>query len=324
MNTSFNKFITTNYDILTNTGDNVLQSESFAMLYDLLYNENASLDANFSLNKNRKDRNSILMNKIINKMLYYCNKCNNFPCPYIIINGNVENKINSQHFLWCSNMFYQHYLITKDKLYYTKSKEIFEYVINNNIYKKSNLIINWINTKNYPFTDKSNTNIFSIKSFTKCGLFAIFDKLELLDKQLDFIQEKMYSEKKKIFYSYNQLETNTNIIGDSYLGNNLELAEGLYDTYKITKINKYKELADKIVNGCLKNFNKSDYILGLLQLYNILRVNKFPINNNLKNEFDKLTIKIKNEESLPSFKNNLDKNIFSEIYYYRCLLPIDN
>lgn len=318
MNTNFNKFITTDYDILTNIGDNILQSESFAMLYDLLYNENIYLDTK------ERNKNIFLMNKIIDRILYYCNKCKNFPCPYIIVNENVENKINSQHFLWCSNMFYQHYLITKDIIYYTKSKEIFEYVINNNIYKKSDLIINWINTKDYPFSDKPNTNIFSIKSLTTCGLFAIYDKLELLDKQLDFIQERMFSEKKQIFYSYNQLETDTNILGESYLGNNLELAEGLYETYKITKINKYKELADKIVNGCLKNFNKSDYILGLLQLYNILRVNKFPIDNNIKNEFDNLTIKIETEKGLPSFKLKKNKNIFSEIYYYRCLLPIDN
>ena len=325
MHYNFKKFITENYDILSNIGSNILQSESFAMLYDLLYKENISFPSNCNEEERElKNKNRLLMDSIINRILYYCNNCENFPCPYIIINETVKNQGNSQHFLWCSNMFYQHYLLTNDKLYYNKSKEIFEFVINNNSYKETNLIVNWINTKNYPFVYESNSNIFSIKSLTKCGLFAIFDKLDILDKQLDLIEEKMYSAEKQIYYSYYKLETNTPKPGNSCLGNNLELAEGLYDVYKITENIKYKEFAEKIIKGCLKNYKNSNYILGLLQLYNILRINKSPIDNDLQNIFDILATHYKSRGALPSFKNTKNINIFSEIYFCRCLLPINN
>ena len=54
-----------------------------------------------------------------------------------------------------------------------------KHVLDNNIYKNTNLIINWINHKEYPV--ENNNDIFSIKCFTKAGLFAIFDTIDIFD-----------------------------------------------------------------------------------------------------------------------------------------------
>ena len=308
---SLQKFITEKYDILTNINDNILMSETFAMLYDLLYKKNE--------NENRK-----LMNNIINRLLFYCeiSKNINLPCPYLIINEKIESQCSSQHFLWCSNMFYQHYKITNESFYYNKSKEIFYYVINNNIYKNTNLIINWKNNKDYPI--KNNNNLFSIKCFTKAGLFAIFDKIYIFDNQLDFIEKNMYLKETDIYASHFNLETNECIKDISLLGNNLEFVEGLYDIYNITKNIRYKNLALKIINLCLKHYKNSNYVLGILQLYNILRINNMYIEYDIKKKFNEIYKQYNKNNKLPSFINENNDNIFSYIYLARCFLPINN
>ena len=118
------------------------------------------------------------------------------------------------------------------------------------------------------------------------------------------------------------MDTNTKIFDLSVLGNNLELAEGLCDAFKITKNIKYMNFASRIIKGCLKNYRNSDYTLGLLQLYNILRINDLPIENELQSIFDNINGDYKSHEGLPSFKNAGNQNIFSQIYLFRCLIPV--
>ena len=305
------KFINEKYDVLTSINDNVLMSENFAMLYDLLYKQNTN-------------KSKALMNNIINRLLFYCeiSKNVNLPCPYLIINEKIDFQCCSQHFLWCSNMFYQHYTITNDLLYYNKSKEIFDYVLNNNVFTNTNLIINWINDKEYPL--KNNNNLFSIKCFTKAGLFAIFDKVDILDEQLDFIEKNMYLEHDEIYASHYNIETNTCIKDESVLGNNLELAEGLFDIYNITKNIRYKNLALKIITFCSKNCKNSNYIPGILQLYNIKRINGLSIDNEIQNKFNEIHEQYIENKGLPPYFNENVCNVFCSIYIERCLLPVNN
>lgn len=305
----FNKFITEKYDILSNINDNILMSENFAMLYDLLYKQN---------------KNKTLMNNIIDRFLFYCKISQNvkLPCPYLITNEKIYFQSCSQHFLWCSNMFYQHYTITNELCYYNKSKEIFDYVLNNNIFINTNLIINWINDKEYPI--KNNNNLFSIKCFTKAGLFAIFDKVDIFDQQLEFIEKNMYLKDDEIYASHYNIETKTCIKDKSVLGNNLELAEGLIDIYNITKNIRYKKIALKIITFCSKKYKNSNYILGILQLYNIKRINDLTIDNELQIKFNEIHKQYIDNKSLPSYSNENNFNVFSSIYIERCLLSVNN
>ena len=274
-------------------------SEAYAMLYDVLID-------------NTKKQN------IITNLFKLCidsKKLYNYPCPYIIKILNklthIENCRNTQHFLWCAKAFYQHFKFTDDNKYYNKAKEIIDYVCKNNCYKNTKIFLNWFET------DKDNN--VSIKALTCADMLIIFDKEDYLNANINFYKEKMFNKKTNLFCSCYDLDNKKCFTQEiTYLHENLELVEGLFNCYELTKNKEFYNIAENIVKNCSKLVSSNVNNLSRLQCYYWMK--KYNISENIhfvKSEVLKITEIYKKKNYISPYSNKKLDNIFGHIYLQR-------
>lgn len=293
-----NRFFNLNF-IFQNLNSERSCSEAYAMLYEV-----SSKEQKF---------------KIIKILYNLCNKSLslfNCPCYYLIDNNNnnnikvIDNR-NTQHFLWCVKAFYQHFKLTNDIKYYNKAENIINYICDKHCYKDKKIFINWFNV--------NNDNKVSIKSLTCADMLIIFKKEDYLEANINFYKEKMVNKKNNLFFSYYDLNNKTSINKKmTYLHENLELAEGLFNCYEINQNKELYNIAVNIVKSCSKLIKNNVNNLSRLQCYYWMR--KYNITENINSvESDvRRIIKIYNKNKYISpYSNNKQNNIFGHIYLQR-------
>jgi len=274
-------------------------SEAYAMLYDVL-TEN---------NKKQHIINSLF------KLCIHSNKLYNCPCPYIIkmVNKNIHtiDCRNTQHFLWCVKAFYQHFKFTNDIKYYNIAKTIIDYVCENHCYKNTKVFINWFKT--------NNDNKVSIKALTCADMLIIFGKKQYLNANINFYKEKMFNKETSLFSSYYDLDNEKCVkTENTYLHENLELAEGFFNCYELSENKEFYNLAENIVKNCSKLISSNINNLARLQCYYWMK--KYNISENIdlvKSEVLKITETYKKENYISPYSNNKLDNIFGHIYLQR-------
>ena len=288
-----------NGNILQNINSKITCIEAYAMYYD-------------SVN------NYIKKNTIIQKCLILCEqsmKKYNIPCPYTIkVNNDITdifNNRNTQHFLWCVKTFYNHFKLTNDKKYYNKAEQIINYVCDNHCYNGSKIFINWFNC--------DIDNRVSIKALTCADMLLVFGKEEYLIANINFYKEKMFNNETDLFYSYYNFN-NKNYVNetDTYLHENLELAEGLFNCYELNKNKEFYNIAVNIVKSCSKLVSSNVNNLARLQCYYWMK--KYNITENLdlvKSEVQKIINIYKNDDYISPYSNKKFNNIFGHIYLQR-------
>lgn len=249
----------------------------------------------------------------------------NIPCPYILIIDNttvdIMNNRNTQHFLWCVKAFYQHYKLTNDIKYYNKAEQIINYVCDNHCYNDSKIFINWFNC--------NKDNRVSIKSLTCADMLLVFGKEEYLTANINFYKENMFNNETNLFYSYYNLN-NKNYVNETatYLHENLELAEGLFNCYELNKNNDFYNLAVNIVKSCSNLINNNVNNLARLQCYYWMKKYNITENINLvKSEVQKIINIYKNDDYISPYSNKKKKkynNIFGHIYLQRIYNEFEN
>ena len=173
-----NIFLTENSDVLTTINENLRIIESYAMFY--------------TTTDNVKIKNQIIKRSI--ELCEMSKKVYNYPCPYKMLNNIIYDSRNTQHFLWCAKMFYEHYLLTNNMIYYKKSEEIVNYVCDIMYDTENSTLINW-------FGYKCNHNKVSIKSLTCADMLLIFNKKNILDSTLEFMTKNLFNYNTKLFDS---------------------------------------------------------------------------------------------------------------------------
>ena len=293
-----NIFISNNF-VFHNIDSCMSCSEAYAMLYEVL---------------NEKECKT----HIINMLLDLCNKSSllfNCPCAYdiSILNDNIKvhNNRNTQHFLWCVKAFYNHYKLTNDSKYNYIAKQIIDYVCNNNCYKDTKIFINWFNC--------NNDNKVSIKALTCADMLLVFGKEEYLTANINFYKENMFNNETDLFYSYYNLN-NKNYVNEiaTYLHENLELAEGLFNCYEINKNNDFYNIAINIVKSCSKFVNNNVNNLARLQCYYWMK--KYNITENIdiiKLEVGKIINNYDIQNFISPYSDQKLNNIFGHIYLQR-------
>lgn len=288
-----------NGHILQNIDSDLTCIEAYAMFY-------------YSINDNNKKY------EIIQRMSELCQqsiKEYNLVCPYYITIKNfivsITNNRNTQHFLWCAKAFYKHYQMTNDKKYYKKAEEIINYVCKNHCYKDSKIFINWFNC--------DGDNRVSIKALTCADMLIIFGKEEYLNANISFYKEKMFNNETNLFYSYYDLENHIFVNeNNTYLHENLEFAEGLFNCYEVNKNNDFYNIAINIVKSCSKFVNNNVNNLARLQCYYWMK--KYNITENIdlvKSEVEKIINIYKNDDYISPYSNKKFNNIFGHIYLQR-------
>lgn len=291
-------FINENF-VFQNTGVFISCSEAYAMLYEVL-NE-----------KEHKTHIIDMLDNLSTKSL----SLYNIPCPYEIKkNGDsidIYNNRNTQHYLWCVKAFYNHFKLTNDKKYYNKAEQIINYVCDNHCYNGSKIFINWFNC--------DIDNRVSIKALTCADMLLVFGKQDYLNANINFYKENMFNNETDLFYSYYNLN-NKNYVNETatYLHENLELAEGLFNCYELNKNKEFYNIAVNIVKSCSKLVSSNVNNLARLQCYYWMK--KYNITENLdlvKSEVQKIINIYKNDDYISPYSNKKFNNIFGHIYLQR-------
>ena len=294
-----NNFCKNGGDILQNINSSKSCIEAYCMFYN-------------SINDNKKK------NKIIQQIIKLC--CQsvvkyNLPCPYIIKisqqSSIVNNNRNTQHFLWCAKTFYEHFKLTNNIKHNNKAKEIIDYICENNCYKNTKIFINWFNT--------NNDNKVSIKALTCADMLIIFGKEDYLNANINFYKEKMFNKETSLFSSYYDLDNEKCVkTENTYLHENLELAEGFFNCYELSENKEFYNIAENIVKNCSKLISSNINNLARLQCYYWMK--KYNISENIdlvKSEVLKITETYKKENYISPYSNKKIDNIFGHIYLQR-------
>lgn len=303
---SLNKFILKD-NIIQKIGNELTCIEAYAMFYDVI--------------KDIKQKNII-----IKRTLELCEqafKKYKYPCPYVInIYENrfyiYENK-NTQHFLWCAKMFYEHYQLTNEQLYYKKAEEIVNYVCVNMYDKKHSTLINWFGV------DSSNNKV-CVKSLTCAEMLLIFNKKYILDSTLDFMKKKLFNDETGLFDSTFDINTKKIVREQrTYLHENLELIEGLFYSWKYSKEEKYKDLANSLIIKVIPLISSNVNNLAPLQC--LYWIEKFEFEwkrpkhlssyNKIKERVNKIKINFEKNNYISPYEDKKMDNIFGHIYLQR-------
>ena len=295
--------------------------EMDAMIYDVVNNHEY---------KNRLIEDTIYISK------QYLKKFN-IPCPYIYtvdqykldlseylkskdkpVVKEYNNQRNTQHFVWYAKMLNKHYEITKNKSYYNLSKEIMDFVCENHCFEKSKILTNWFEVND------NLCNLVSLKSLTCSEMFLIHNKLSYFEHTFNYLCKYAYKSDTKLFDSYVNIINNTSVKKESsYLHENLELAEGLFNVYELDK-DKYKiyyNYASDIVKETFKFIPNNVNNLAPLQCYywglkyNLLNNEELKILVLHINEF--IIEKYEEHGRISAYKNKTQNNIFPYIYLQR-------
>ena len=303
---SLDKFI--QKDIIIQTIDDKLTcSEAYAMFYNCI--------------NDCKQKNIIIKSSL--KLCDQAFKKYDYPCPYIIrINENdlhiCENK-NTQHFLWSAKMFYEHYQLTNDQLYYKKAEEIVNYVCINMYDKKHSTLINW-------FGDDCIHNKVSVKSLTCADMLLIFNKKYILDSTLDFMKKNLFNDVTGLFDSTFDINTKKIVREErTYLHENLELIEGLFYSWKYSQEEKYRDLAKSLIIKVIPLVSSNVNNLAPLQcLYWIekfefeWKMNKHLSSyNKIKERVNKIKMNLEENKYISPYEDRKINNVFGHIYLQR-------
>lgn len=273
--------------------------ESLCMRYDLIKNT--------KINEN-----------IINTAFKTCmesKKKFNVPCSVTIV---PDNNQNTQHFLWCARLFYNHYKNCNIEKYKDLSREIVNYVCDNHVYLDTKILINWINCEKW----NSKANRVSIKSLTCAEMLIIFDKEDYLNATLEFIKNEIYNPDTHLFYSYYDFEIKKGLNKlETFLHENLEIAEGLFNCYEITKNEELFNFTKNIVEASCQEIKINKNVNNLSRLQCYYWAKKYNIDIDLtfiKLEVDKI-IEIYEKSGIISPYTNYKKknNVFGHIYLQR-------
>lgn len=267
----------------------------------------------------------------------------NMPCPYkydiIEIRSSLEdyinlstpkkiinyyNERNTQHFVWCAKMLYQHYKLTNNKKYNNLSKEIIDFVCKNHCFKETKILMNW-------FGNRKTNGLVSLKSLTCSEMFILYDKLDYFENTFNYLCKYAYNNNTKLFASYVFISNNNSLKHEqSYLHENLELAEGLFNVYELDK-NKYKQYynyACNIVKETFKLIPNNVNNLAPLQCYYWGLKYKLLDNTELKIlklHIEKYIIsKYEKYNSIGAYNNKNGNNIFPYIYLQRIYNLLSN
>lgn len=298
------------------------------MIYDVVNNHEY---------KNRLIEDTIYISKLYLKKF-------NIPCPYIYTVDQYKlglseylkskdkpvvkvynNQRNTQHFVWYAKMLNKHYEITKNKSYYNLSKEIMDFVCENHCFEKSKILTNWFEVND------NLCNLVSLKSLTCSEMFLIHNKLSYFEHTFNYLCKYAYKSDTKLFDSYVNIVNNISVKKESsYLHENLELAEGLFNVYEFDK-DKYKiyfNYASDIVKETFKFIPNNVNNLAPLQCYywglkyNLLNNEELKILVLHINEF--IIEEYEKHGRISAYKNKTQNNIFPYIYLQRIYNLVSN
>ena len=249
-------------------------------------------------------------NLIIKRTLQLCKlskKIHDYPCPYKLYRDKIYKRRNTQHFLWCAKMFHKHFLLTNNEIYYKKAQEIVDYVCNNMYNTQNQTFINW-------FGEGCDLNKVSPKSLTCAEILLIFNKQTYLDSTIEFMYKNLFNTETKLFDSTFDIKTKERkkeIV--SYLHENLEFIEGLFNCWEYNKEKKYKMLAENLLKQVAPLISNNPNNLAILQYYywSSKYLSHDFLNCNVKNIYSSHI-----KKRVESIKENVEQKNFISPYTY--------
>ena len=167
--------------------------------------------------------------------------------------------------------------------------------------------INW-------FGEGCDLNKVSPKSLTCAEILLIFNKQTYLDSTIEFMHKNLFNTETKLFDSTFDIKTKERkkeIV--SYLHENLEFIEGLFNCWEYNKEKKYKMLAENLLKQVAPLISNNPNNLAILQYYywSSKYLSQDFLNCNVKNIYSSHI-----KKRVESIKENVEQKNFISPYTY--------